>query len=55
MNTHRFSRNVDTTEPIAGMSVEDVLAGLREAKQRHEDAVAKMDGLIVELGYAKES
>ena len=35
------------------MSVEDALAQLRDAEQRRDEAVAKMDALLAELGYAK--
>ena len=48
-----ISRYVDTTEPVAVMSVEDALAQLREAERKREEAVAKMDELLAELGYAK--
>ena len=48
-----ISRYVDTTEPVAVMSVEDALARLREAECKREEAVAKMDRLLAELGYAK--
>ena len=46
-----ISRYVDTTEPVAVMSVEDALLQLREAERRRNEAVAKMDGLLAELGY----
>ena len=48
-----ISRYVDTTEPVEVMSVEEALAQLRNAEQRREEAVAKMDELLAELGYAK--
>ena len=48
-----ISRYVDTTEPVAVMSVEDALAQLREAERRRDEAVAKMDELLAELGYAR--
>ena len=48
-----ISRYVDTTEPVEVMSVEEALAQLRDAEQRREEAVAKMDELLAELGYAK--
>ena len=35
------------------MSVEEALSQLRDAEQRREEAVAKMDELLAELGYAK--
>ena len=48
-----ISRYVDTTEPVSVMSVEDALARLREAERKREEAVARMDELLAELGYAK--
>ena len=48
-----ISRYVDTTEPVEVMSVEEALAQLRDAEQRRDEAVAKMDELLAELGYAK--
>ena len=48
-----ISRYVDTTEPVEVMSVEDALAQLREAERRREEAGARMDKLLAELGYAK--
>ena len=48
-----ISRYVDTTEPVEVMSVEDALAQLREAEQRRDEAVAVMDALLAEMGYAK--
>ena len=33
------------------MSIEDALAHLREAERRRDEAVAKMDELLAELGY----
>ena len=48
-----ISRYVDTTEAVSVMSVEDALARLREAERKREEAVAKMDKLLAELGYAK--
>ena len=48
-----ISRYVDTTEPVEVMSVEDALAELREAERRRDEAVAKMDELLAEMGYAK--
>ena len=48
-----ISRYVDTTEPVEVMSVEDALAQLRDAERRRDEAVAKMDELLAELGYAK--
>ena len=48
-----ISRYVDTTEPVEVMSVEDALAQLREAEQKRDDAVAKMDELLAELGFVR--
>ena len=47
-----ISRYVDTTEPVEVMSVEDALAQLREAERKRDDAVAKMNGLLAELGFS---
>ena len=46
-----ISRYVDTTEPVEVMSVEDALAQLREAERKRDEAVAKMNGLLAELGF----
>ena len=48
-----ISRYVDTTEPIEVMSVEDALLQLRAAARRRDEAVAKMDELLAEMGYAR--
>ena len=48
-----ISRYVDTTEPIEVMSVEDALAQLREAERKRDEAEARMDELLEELGFAK--
>ena len=48
-----ISRYVDTTEPVEVMSVEDALAQLRDAERRRDEAVAKMDELLAELGYVR--
>ncbi len=48
-----ISRYVDTTEPVEVMSVKDALAQVREAEQRRDEAVAKMNELLAELGYAE--
>ena len=48
-----ISRYVDTTEPVEVMSVEDALAQLRGAERRRDEAVAKMDELLAELGYVR--
>ena len=46
-----ISRYVDTTEPVEVMSVEEALVQLGEAERRRDEAVAKMDALLAELGY----
>ena len=48
-----ISRYVDTTEPVEVMSVEEALAQLREAELRRDAAVARMDELLAEMGYAR--
>ena len=48
-----ISRYVDTTEPIEVPSVEEALKQLREAEQRRDEAAARMDTLLAELGYAR--
>ena len=48
-----ISRYVDTTEPVEVMSVEDALSQLRDAERRRDEAVAKMDALLAEMGYAR--
>ena len=48
-----ISRYVDTTEPVEVMSVEEALAQLREAECRRDQAVARMDQLLAEMGYAR--
>ena len=48
-----ISRYVDTTEPVEVMSVKDALAQVREAERRRDEAVAKMNELLAELGYAE--
>ena len=47
-----ISRYVDTTEPIEVPSVEEALEQLRVAERRRDEAAARMDELLVELGYA---
>ncbi len=47
-----ISRYVDTTEPVEVMSVEDALAQLRTAERRRDEAVAKMNALLAELGFS---
>ena len=48
-----ISRYVDTTEPVEVMSVEKALAQLRDAERRRDEAEAKMDELLAELGYVR--
>ena len=48
-----ISRYVDTTEPIEVMSVEEALGQLREAERRRDEAVARMDALLAELGFSQ--
>ena len=48
-----ISRYVDTTEPVEVMSVEEALAQLREAERQRDEAVARMDQLLAEMGYAR--
>ena len=48
-----ISRYVDTSEPIEVPSVEEALAGLREAERQRDEAVTKMDELLAELGYGR--
>ena len=48
-----ISRYVDTTKPVEVMSVEDALAQLRNAEQRRDEAVARMDALLAEMGYVR--
>ena len=48
-----ISRYVDTTEPIDVPSVEEALKLLGEAEQRRDEAAARMDKLLTELGYAR--
>ena len=48
-----ISRYADTTEPVEVMSVEAALTQLREAERRRHEAVARMDQLLAEMGYAR--
>ena len=48
-----ISRYVDTTEPVEVMSVENALSQLRDAARRRDEAVAKMDELLAEMGYRR--
>ena len=47
-----ISRYVDTTETVEVMSVEDALTQLRGAERKRDEAVAKMNSLLAELGFA---
>ena len=46
-----ISRYVDKTEPVEIISVEEALAQLREAEQRRDEAVVKMNEHLKELRY----
>ena len=48
-----ISRYVDTTVMEDVMSVEEALAQLREAELKRDEAVAKMDALLAEMGYRR--
>lgn len=48
-----ISRYVDPTESISVLSVEEALSQLREAERRRDEAAARMDELLAELGYAR--
>ena len=48
-----ISRYVDTTEPVEVLSVEEALAQLREAERKRDEAAARMDELLSELGYGR--
>ena len=48
-----ISRYVDTTEPVEVMPVEEALAQLGKAERRRDEAVARMDQLLAEMGYAR--
>ena len=48
-----ISRYVDTTEPVETLPVVEALAQLREAERRRDEATARMDGLLAELGYQR--
>jgi len=47
-----ISRYVDSTRHEEVISVGEALAQLREAEHRRDEAVAKMNKLLAELGYA---
>ena len=48
-----ISRYVDTAEPVEVMPVAEALAQLREAERRRDEAAARMDALLAELGYGR--
>ena len=48
-----ISRYVDTSEPVEVPSVEEALAELRKAERQRDEAVARMDELLAELGYGR--
>ena len=48
-----ISRYVDTTEPVEVIPVEEALAQRRVAERRRDEAVAKMNELLAEMGYAR--
>ena len=48
-----ISRYVDTTEPVETLSVAEALAQLREAERHRDEATARMDALLAELGYQR--
>ena len=48
-----ISRYVDTTVMEEVMSVEEALAQLREAERKRDEAVARMDALLAEMGYRR--
>ena len=48
-----INRYVDTTEPVEVMPVEEALAQLRETERQRDEAVARMDQLLAEMGYAR--
>ena len=48
-----ISRYVDTAVMEDVMSVEEALAQLREAELKRDEAVAKMDALLAEMGYRR--
>ena len=48
-----ISRYVDTTEPVEVLSVEEALTQLREAERKRDEAAARMDELLAELGYGR--
>ena len=41
------------TEPVEVMSVEEALSQLREAECRRDQAVARMDALLAEMGFSR--
>ena len=45
-------RYLNTTEPIEVMSAEDTLVQFQQAERKLDEAVAKMNSLLAELGFA---
>ena len=48
-----ISRYVDTSEPEEVIDIGEALASLREAERQRDEAVARMDSLLQELGYGR--
>ena len=48
-----INRYVDTREHVAVMGVKAALAQLSEAEQRRDEAAARMDQLLAEMGFAQ--
>ena len=48
-----ISRYVDTTENVEVMSVEEALVQLRVAELLRDEAAARMDEILVQMGYAR--
>ena len=49
-----ISRYVDTTEPVEVLSVDEALAQLRRAERARDEAVARMDALLLEVAHAED-
>ena len=49
----KIARYVDTTQEVEGISVEEALTPLRQAERRRDEAVAKMDERLAEMGSAR--
>jgi type I restriction enzyme M protein len=48
-----ISRYVDTSAPEETIDIAEALARLRDVERQRDEAVAKMDSLLAELGYAR--